>query len=83
MGFGQGVPKLSNSYSQIVVRAPHHYLLTGKGVGRIELDDLAINMPLDSEIIPAIARSSKAIETRLDISLSEGWQELWQKFNRK
>ena len=50
-------------------------------LGRIELDDMAIAMPLDSEIVPAIARSSKAIETRLDISLPEDLQELWQKSN--
>ncbi|MFZ4557027.1 MAG: hypothetical protein ACOYN8_11735 [Pseudanabaena sp.] len=34
-------------------------------LGRIELDDMAINMPLDSEIVPAIARSSKALEISL------------------
>ena len=34
-----------------------------------------------SIIVPAIARSSKAIETRLNISLPEDLQELWQKSN--
>lgn len=48
-------------------------------LGRIELVDMAISMPLESRIFPAIARSSKAIEIRLDISLPEDLQELWQK----
>ena len=34
-----------------------------------------------SIIVPAIARSSKAIETRLNISLPEDLQKLWQKSN--
>ena len=34
-----------------------------------------------SIIVPVIARSSKAIETRLNISLPEDLQELWQKSN--
>ena len=34
-----------------------------------------------SIIVPAIARSSKAIETRLNIFLPEDLQELWQKSN--
>lgn len=50
-------------------------------LGRIELDNIAITMPLDSEIVPAIARSSKDLETRLNISLPEDLQELWQKCN--
>jgi hypothetical protein len=50
-------------------------------LGRIELDDMAINMPLDSEIVPAIARSLKDVKTKLDISLPEDLQELWQKSN--
>ena len=50
-------------------------------LGRIELVDIAINMPLESEIVPAIARSSKVLETTLDISLPEDLQELWQKCN--
>jgi hypothetical protein len=36
-------------------------------LGRIELVDMAIAMPLESEIVPSIAGSSKALETRLDI----------------
>lgn len=50
-------------------------------LGRIELVDMAIAMPLESEIVPAIARSSKALETRLDISLPDDLKELWQKCN--
>ena len=46
-----------------------------------QLDNIAIAMPLDSEIVPAIARSSKYLETRLNISLPEDLQELWQKSN--
>lgn len=34
-----------------------------------------------SIIVPAIARSSKYLETRLNISLPEDLQELWQKSN--
>ena len=34
-----------------------------------------------SIIVPAIARTSKYLETRLNISLPEDLQELWQKSN--
>jgi hypothetical protein len=40
-------------------------------LGRIELVDMAIAMPLESEIVPAIARSSKVLKTTLDIFLPE------------
>jgi hypothetical protein len=50
-------------------------------LGRIELDNIAIAMPLDSEIIPAIARATKDLETRLNISLPDDLKELWQKCN--
>ncbi|MCA6595953.1 MAG: SMI1/KNR4 family protein [Pseudanabaena sp. M046S1SP1A06QC] len=48
---------------------------------RIELDNMAIAMSLDSEIVPAIATATKALETLLNISLPEDLQELWQKCN--
>jgi len=41
----------------------------------------AIAMPLESEIVPAIARATKDLETRLNISLPDDLQELWQKCN--
>lgn len=50
-------------------------------LGTIELADIAIAMPLTSEIAPPIQRSSQALETRLNISLPEDLQELWQKCN--
>ena len=50
-------------------------------LGRIELDDIAINMPLDSEIVPMIARSTKDIATLLNISLPNDFQKLWQRCN--
>jgi len=50
-------------------------------LGRIELVVMAITITLNSEIVPAIPKSLKDIETRLDISLPEDLQELWQKCN--
>jgi hypothetical protein len=50
-------------------------------LGTIELADMAIAMPLNSEIAPPIPRSTQALETRLNISLPEDLQELWQKCN--
>ena len=50
-------------------------------LSRIELDDIAIAMPLESEIVPAIARATKDLETLLNISLPEDLQDLWQKCN--
>jgi hypothetical protein len=50
-------------------------------LGRIELDNMAIAMPLNSEIVPAIARATKNLETLLNISLPDDLQELWQKCN--
>ncbi len=50
-------------------------------LGTIELADTAIAMPLNSEIAPPIQRSSQTLETRLNISLPEDLQELWQKCN--
>lgn len=50
-------------------------------LGRIELVDMAIAMPLESEIVPAIARATKDLEAKLNISLPEDLQELWQKCN--
>ena len=38
-------------------------------------------MPLESEIVPAIARVTKDLETRLNIHLPDDLQELWQKCN--
>lgn len=50
-------------------------------LGRIELDNIAIAMPLDSEIVPAITKSTKDLEAKLNISLPDDLQELWQKCN--
>jgi len=50
-------------------------------LGRIELDNIAIAMPLDSEIVPAIAKATKDLEAKLNISLPDDLQELWQKCN--
>jgi hypothetical protein len=50
-------------------------------LGTIELADMAIAMPLNSEIAPPIPRSTQALENRLNISLPEELQELWQKYN--
>ncbi len=50
-------------------------------LGTIEIANMAIAMPLNSEIAPPIPRSTQALETRLNISLPEDLQELWQKCN--
>jgi len=50
-------------------------------LGTIEIADMAIAMPLNSEIAPPIPRSTQALETRPNISLPEELQELWQKCN--
>ena len=50
-------------------------------LGTIELADMAIAMSLISEIAPPIPRSTQTLETRLNISLPEDLQELWQKCN--
>jgi hypothetical protein len=50
-------------------------------LGRIELDDMAIAMSLDSEIVPAISTTTKDLATLLNISLPNDLQELWQKCN--
>jgi cell wall assembly regulator SMI1 len=47
----------------------------------IELADMAIAMPFTSEIEPSIPKSLQALETKLNISLPEELQELWQKCN--
>jgi cell wall assembly regulator SMI1 len=47
----------------------------------IEIANMAIAMPLTSEIAPPIPRSTQALENRLNISLPEELQELWQKYN--
>ncbi len=38
-------------------------------------------MPLKSEIVPAIAKATKDLETRLNIHLPDDLQELWKKCN--
>jgi hypothetical protein len=50
-------------------------------LGRIDLDDMAIAMALDSKIIPPISRATQELETRLNIPLPDELQELWQKCN--
>lgn len=50
-------------------------------LGRIELDNIAITMPLDSKILPPITKAVQDLETRLHISLPDDLQELWQKCN--
>ncbi len=50
-------------------------------LGRIELDNIAIAMPLDSVIVPPSTRTTKELESRLHIALPEDLQELWQKCN--
>lgn len=50
-------------------------------LGRIELDNIAIAMPLDSKILPPITKAVQDLETRLHISLPDDLQELWQKCN--
>ena len=50
-------------------------------LGRIELDNIAIAMPLDSKILPPIAKAVQDLETRLNISLPDDLRELWQKCN--
>jgi len=43
-------------------------------LGRIELDDMAIAMSLDSEIVPAISTTTKDLATLLNISLPNDLQ---------
>ena len=50
-------------------------------LGRIELDNIAISMPLDSKILPPIIKAVQDLETRLHISLPDDLRELWQKCN--
>ncbi len=50
-------------------------------LGRIELDNIAIAMPLDSEILPPITKAVQDLETRLHISLPDDLRKLWQKCN--
>ncbi|MFN7715395.1 MAG: SMI1/KNR4 family protein [Pseudanabaenaceae cyanobacterium] len=48
-------------------------------LGRIELDDMTLTMPLDSEVLPLLTKSVTDLETRLHISLPDDLRELWQK----
>ena len=50
-------------------------------LGRIELDNIAIAMPLDSKILPPTTKAVQDLETRLHISLPDDLRELWQKCN--
>ena len=47
----------------------------------IELDNIAIAMPLDSKILPPITKAVQDLEATLHISLPNDLRELWQKCN--